>query len=97
MFIFTSLWEGLSMALLEAMYMEKLCIVSNVVGNNNVIHDGQNGYICDSVDDFIKKIKSISTERYALTNLTKNAHTDVVNHYNSTIMANEYKKIYLAR
>lgn len=96
-FTLTSLWEGLPMALLEAMYMEKLCIVSNVVGNNNVIHDGQNGYICDSVDDFIKKIKSISTERYALTNLTKNAHTDVVNHYNSTIMANEYKKIYLAR
>lgn len=93
-FILTSLWEGLSMALLEAMYMKKICIVSDVVGNRDVIHDEQNGYICDSVNDFIKKVKSISTDRLMLPELIKKAHDDVVNHYNSTVMANEYKKIY---
>ena len=93
-FILTSLWEGLPMALLEAMYMKKICIVSDVVGNRDVIHDEQNGYICDSVNDFIKKVKSISTDRLMLSELIKKAHDDVVNHYNSTVMANEYKKIY---
>lgn len=93
-FILTSLWEGLPMALLEAMYMKKICIVSDVVGNRDVIHDEQNGYICDSVNDFIKKVKSISTDRLMLPELIKKAHDDVVNHYNSTVMANEYKKIY---
>lgn len=93
-FILTSLWEGLPMALLEAMYMKKICIVSDVVGNRDVINSHQNGYICDSVDDFIKKIKSINTERYTLEELTKKAHSDVVSHYNSTVMANEYKRIY---
>ncbi|WP_172995671.1 glycosyltransferase, partial [Lactobacillus helveticus] len=83
-FILTSLWEGLPMALLEAMYMKKICIVSDVVGNRDVIHDEQNGYICDSVNDFIKKIKSISTDRLMLPELIKKAHDDVVNHYNST-------------
>lgn len=93
-FILTSLWEGLPMALLEAMYMKKICVVSDVVGNRDVINNGENGYICNSVADFIKRIESISTEQYALADLTKKAYSDVVSHYNSTVMANEYKEIY---
>lgn len=93
-FLLTSLWEGLPMALLEAMYMEKICVVSDVVGNRDVIHDEENGYICDSVNDFIRKVKSISTDRHMLVELIKRAHDDVENHYNSTVMASEYKKIY---
>ena len=36
-FVLTSLWEGLPISLLEAMYMKKLCVVSNVIGNRDVI------------------------------------------------------------
>lgn len=43
-FVLTSLWEGLPISLLEAMYMKKVCVVSDVIGNNNVIHNGKNGY-----------------------------------------------------
>lgn len=93
MFIFTSLWEGLSMALLEAMYMKKLCIVSNVVGNNNVIHDGQNGYICNSISDYLEKIKVFKAKKIS-DQIVVNAKNEVVNHYNSRIMANQYKQIY---
>ena len=94
-FLLTSLWEGLPMALLEAMYMEKICVVSDVVGNRDVIHDEENGYICDSVNDFIRKVKSIGIERHTLAELIKRAHADVINHYNSVVMAHQYKKIYL--
>ena len=94
-FLLTSLWEGLPMALLEAMYMEKICVVSDVVGNRDVIHDEENGYICDSVNDFIRKVKSIGIDRHTLAELIKRAHADVINHYNSVVMAHQYKKIYL--
>ena len=94
-FLLTSLWEGLPMALLEAMYMEKICVISDVVGNRDVIHDEENGYICDSVNDFIRKVKSIGIERHTLAELIKRAHADVINHYNSAVMAHQYKKIYL--
>lgn len=36
-FILTSLWEGLPISLLEAMYMKKMCVVSDVIGNHDVI------------------------------------------------------------
>lgn len=34
-FVLTSLWEGLPISLLEAMYMKKVCIVSNIIGNRD--------------------------------------------------------------
>ena len=92
-FILTSLWEGLPMALLEAMYMKKICIVSDVVGNRDVIHDGQNGYICSSVSDYVKIINNIMAGR-SLNQIIVNAKENVINHYNSEIMANQYKQIY---
>lgn len=92
-FLLTSLWEGLPMALLEAMYMKKICIVSDVVGNRDVIHDGQNGYICSSVSDYVKIINNIMARR-SLDQIIVNAKENVINHYNSEIMANQYKQIY---
>ena len=92
-FLLTSLWEGLPMALLEAMYMKKICIVSDVVGNRDVIHDGQNGYICSSVSDYVKIINNIMAGR-SLNQIIVNAKENVINHYNSEIMANQYKQIY---
>lgn len=44
-FILPSRWEGLPISLLEAMYMKKICIVSNVIGNRDVIINNYNGFI----------------------------------------------------
>ena len=37
-FLLPSRWEGLPISLLESMYMKKICVVSNVIGNRDVIH-----------------------------------------------------------
>lgn len=36
----------------EAMYMKKFCIVSDVIGNRDVIHSEYNGYVCKAVDEY---------------------------------------------
>lgn len=41
-FLLPSRWEGLPISLLESMYMKKACVVSNVIGNRDVIHNGEN-------------------------------------------------------
>ena len=56
-FILTSLWEGLPLSLLEAMYMKKICIVSDVIGNRDVIKNGKNGFIIKNSQDLEKIIK----------------------------------------
>lgn len=58
-FILTSLWEGLPISLLEAMYMKKPCVVSDVIGNHDVIHNGENGFVCQDVKGFVDAIRSV--------------------------------------
>lgn len=90
-FLLTSLWEGLPISLLEAMYMKKLCVVNNVIGNRDVIHNGKNGFVCDNVDDFVAAIASAGDQSEYI----DNAYQDVLNKYNTKVMAASYSKIYL--
>lgn len=90
-FILTSLWEGLPISLLEAMYMKKLCIVSNVTGNRDVIQNRENGYVCDTVEDFVIAIKE-NNPRYR-----EQAYRDLINHYDTKVQAKRYADIYNER
>lgn len=87
-FVLTSLWEGLPISLLEAMYMKKLCVVNNVIGNKDVIHTGKNGYVCDSVEDFVHGIKTGGEK------LIENAYCEVLSEYNTKVMGRKYSEIY---
>ena len=46
-FILCSLGEAIAMSLIENMYIKKLILVSNTMGNKSVIRDGINGYVCE--------------------------------------------------
>lgn len=88
-FILTSVWEGLPMSLLEAMYMKKLCVVSDTIGNRDVIHNGDNGYLCKSVDDFVEAIKERKQE------YVDKAYLDLMEKYETKIQAKRYAEIYM--
>lgn len=80
-FLLPSRWEGLPISLLESMYMKKICVVSNVIGNRDVIHNGENGLVCSTAEEFADAIKttedsnnvamSIDKDRGALLNPLK--------------------------
>lgn len=88
-FVLTSLWEGLPISLLESMYMKKLCVVSDVIGNHDVIVDGVNGIICHNLLEFVSAI-----ERKDASDLANSAYFSVLEKYNTESMSNEYKNIY---
>jgi len=91
-FILPSLWEGLPMSLLEAMYMKKLCLVSNVIGNRDVIKNGINGFICESAEEFANVINNqINNINHTIIN---NAYQDILDEYNTKIMVKKYDDIY---
>ncbi len=49
-YLSTSLWEGLPIALMEAMYMGKKCVVSDVEGNNELVVHGENGWLFKTIE-----------------------------------------------
>ena len=92
-FLLPSRWEGLPISLLESMYMKKVCVVSNVIGNRDVIHNSENGYVCSELDEFINAIKE-SQKRKKI--LQDNARQCIEDKYNTKVMAKQYEKVYQA-
>ena len=92
-FLLTSLWEGLPISLLEAMYMKKLCVVSDVIGNRDVIHNDVNGYVCHNADEFVRIIESLQGKN--VSGLIEKAYNDILAQYNTVVMANKYGEIYM--
>ena len=91
-FILCSLGEAIAMSLLENLYLKKLCLVSNKIGNKSVIKNGVNGYICDTPNDYANRIKE-AMKKYP-DELVENGFNDVVNIYNTDVMKNKYKNYY---
>lgn len=93
-FILPSLWEGLPISLLEAMYLKKICLVSNVIGNRDVILSGENGFVCNKAEDYAIIIHRIIKGEINGFSIAEQASKDVESHYNTDTMANKYTEIY---
>ncbi len=91
-FILTSLWEGLPISLLEAMYMKKICVVSDCIGNRDVIGNGENGFVADGLEAFVEKIQKLSEKN--ATEVCNKAHETIIKIFNIEKMSAEYKKNY---
>lgn len=93
-FILCSLGEAIAMSLIENMFMKKLILVSNVMGNKSVIKDGVNGYVCDTAEDYARRIKEAMASFPS--ELPEKAYHDVLNIYNTEVMKNKYVAFYNA-
>lgn len=93
-FLLTSLWEGLPISLLEAMYLKKVCIVSDVIGNRDVIIDGKNGLIAKDINCFKKCIQDIPSTKINIEKIKTKGNADIFNEYNVQVMAEKYNNLY---
>ncbi len=61
-YIQTSLWEGLPIAVLEAMALKKPIVATDIVGNRDLVENGNNGYLFTSADDTLPLLKKFETK-----------------------------------
>lgn len=92
-FILTSRYEGLPISLLEAMYMRKVCVVSNVVGNRDVIRNNHSGYVCDDLEQFVEVIGMLEKNGIE-ERIVNHSYDSVMNHFNSSWLVEKYKELY---
>lgn len=94
-FLFPSVWESLSIALMEVMYIGKPCVVSRVDGNKDVIRSGYNGYVCDVKEEYLQAISFLLKHREIAVRYGKQARQDILDKYNINVMEQKYRKILL--
>lgn len=91
-FVLCSLGEAIAMSLIENMYMKKLILVSDTMGNKSVIKDGVNGYVCKIAEEYAARIKE-AMKRFPA-ELPERAYQDVVEIYNTEVMKEKYVRFY---
>lgn len=91
-----SRWEGLPLTLLEGMYGRLCCIVSDVVGNRDVIRDGETGWICRTSEQYAQAIRRMQTEPESAQKMGHAARRAVLEQYTADRMARRYQEIYTA-
>ena len=91
-FILCFLGEAIAMSLIENMFIKKLILVSNTMGNKSVIKDGINGYVCEKPEEYAEKIKAAMNEFPK--ELPERAYQDVLDTYNTGAMKKKYIAFY---
>lgn len=91
-FILCSLGEAIAMSLIENMFIRKLILVSDVMGNKSVIHDGVNGYVCKTAEEYARRIKA-AIKNFPM-DLPEKAYQDVLNIYNTETMKKKFVDFY---
>ena len=74
------------------LYMKKLIFVSDVIGNKSVIKNNKNGYICNTVEEYVSGIKN-AIKKFP-EELPENAYKDVIDIYNTDVMKKKYIMFY---
>lgn len=95
-FCLPSLWEGLPIALLEAMAMAKAVVATAIDGTKEVIVHEQNGLLVPVMnpDELANALIRLANDKALRDRLSKEARLTVEKNYNVERMTREVEKIY---
>ena len=98
-YISTALYEGLPLAVIEAMANGKAIIASDVVGNKDCVRDGENGYLMPlDADGYAEKIIQLVNDDELRKSMEKNSRELFLKEFfienRITYLQNQYEMIF---
>jgi len=97
-FIMTSISEGISISLLEAMSTGLIPLVTPVGGNTQIVAEHESGYFIDitAPDSLKKTINTIETSDTLRQEISDNARKKVIENFSKDVMIEKYMQHYEA-
>lgn len=92
-FLFPTVYESLSIALMEVMYVGRPCVVSNADGNRDVIRTGANGFVCRTKEEYVQAIRYLRENSAEAEKMGKAARQDILDKYNVHVMEKTYRAL----
>ena len=98
LFVLPSLWEGLPIALLEAMSMGLPCVATRVAGTVEVLRDGESGILVDPKDAALlaQGMRRMLLDRELAAGLGRGAREAAREHYGIDAMADRLLALFAA-
>lgn len=95
-FVLSSLSEGMSLTLLEAMSSGLATVATAVGGNVSTIKDGETGVLVKSEDiqEMATTIEKLAQSEHERIRLGENARNKILKKYSETVMTNKYMELY---
>lgn len=97
-FVLSSLSEGLSLAILEAMDAGKPTVVTNVGGNPEIVVDGETGFLvpAENPEILAEKVSLLLSDRELGRQMGQNGHQRVLSLFSRERMVQNYQNLYEA-
>lgn len=92
----TSLWEGMSISILEAMASAKPVVATECTGNLDLIEQGKTGYLCspEQKELFVSSLQKLVDNMVLRKTLGEQARKSVVEKYSMEAVKNQYLTAY---
>lgn len=93
LFLSASLWEGLPLSCIEAMFFKLPLLLKQSVGNIDLVNEGKNGYSFNTVQEAVEHINILKNNPQQLALMSENAEKTYEN-YSNYRCAKEYRDLY---
>ena len=92
----TSSMEGFGLVAIEAMSYE-VCVLANPVGGLvEIIEDGDNGYLCPSIDGFVERLVELDSDPITLATVARRSRLSVMENFDLRDKLRQLQSLYEA-
>jgi glycosyltransferase involved in cell wall biosynthesis len=92
--VHTSSWEGMPIAMLEAMALTRPVVATDVVGSRDLVEPGQTGFVAHDVPSFLRALETLAGSPSLRQAMGETARARVARDYDQTMLGERWLQLY---